>query len=372
MKNRQYRIAKGCNLGNSNNNLSESQNIDDFYYKGKLESVLDTDVLLYIAALSNTNFREYLKNDEEYQAFCEEDRKKDLDLSVDDYLRAQIKCLDPKYIEYADNLIAKTKKKYRPFFEKLEANYEQSKKGVATPLEFVDGVANLDDRKFLLHNVPYNTLEELQSRADLGIIASEWFGKLEKYSECRFCASFSKKDGNKLKQELQKSTTKQPQNKMYDAFYEGTYEPSGLTFIIDASAPALQPALRLDFFEYLRNKDANNLGGYTQDELATLKQIEEWTNSKTTDDPVLSHLNGGSNVVSVAKNHPDWSAIPAGVSSNYIVAVVARDAQKVPQEYLQSVGKMFDVPVLDEEYKVLYDCRDKYKSRQGTRETTRL
>ena len=140
-----------------------------------------------------------------------------------------------------------------------------------------------------------------------------------------------------------------------------------LTLIIDAEAPELQEFMRLDYFQYLRNEQAGILDNYTPDELNILQQLDQWTNHDKTDDTVLSRLNGSSSSsIKAATNNPNWVAVPAGVAPNYIIGVMAHNFNKTKEdmEYLKNVSKIFGVPVIDEQSKVLQGTKEKEQEEQ--------
>ena len=326
--NKNYKIAKGNNFANENSAYLNTENTDDFYYQ----------------------------NNPAYQKWWNELDEKNLDPTANEVFQKQIECLDSSYIEYANSLLQQTKDKYTPFFNTLEQLYSNSLNGKPKPLDIQGDTATAKNRMLLLHNIPCNSYEDLQSRKDLGVIASEWFGKLEQCSEGRFCSFFIKKQGLNEKepeQETQQFSETQP-SKM-------------LTLIIDAEAPELQEFMRLDYFQYLRNEQAGTLDNYTPDELAILQQLDQWTNHDKTDDAVLSRLNGSSSSsIKAATNNPNWVAVPAGVAPNYIIGVMAHNFNKTKEdmEYLKNVSKIFGVPVIDEQSKILQGAKEKEQEEQ--------
>ncbi len=354
--NKNYKIAKGNNFANENSAFIDTENTDDFYYSGTLDSIFYTDKDLYIAALRNTDYMKFLKNNPVYQKWWNELDEKNLDPTANEVFQKQIECLDSSYIEYANSLLQQTKDKYTPFFNTLEQLYSNSLNGKPKPLDIQGDTATAKNRTLLLHNIPCNSYEDLQSRKDLGVIASEWFGKLEQCSEGRFCSFFIKKQG--LNEKEPEQETPQQLN---------TQPSKMLTLIIDAEAPELQEFMRLDYFQYLRNEQAGILDNYTPDELNILQQLDQWTNHDKTDDAVLSRLNGSSSSsIKAATDNPDWVAIPAGVAPNYIIGVMAHNFNKTKEdmEYLKNVSKIFGVPVIDEQSKVLQGTKEKEQEEQ--------
>jgi len=160
-----------------------------------------------------------------------------------------------------------------------------------------------------------SSVEEIAGRKDLGFLASEWFGKLEPFAETRFCSSFFKSSGLQPK-EISDTGRAKPQ----------------LTFIFDAECKDLKPLLRLDLFQYSRNKQNNNLSKYKPEEIELLESLLEWNTS-----------NGYA-----AAKQPTWAAIPGGVSSKYVIGIIANNIEENSKEMeiAIQVAEQFGVPLL--------------------------
>ena len=151
--NKNYKIAKGNNFANENSAYLNTENTDDFYYSGTLDSIFYTDKDLYIAALRNTDYMKFLKNNPVYQKWWNELDEKNLEPTANEVFQKQIECLDSSYIEYANSLLQQTKDKYTPFFNILEQLYTNSLNGKPKPLDIQGDTATAKNRTLLLHNI---------------------------------------------------------------------------------------------------------------------------------------------------------------------------------------------------------------------------
>lgn len=347
-------------MGNKNSSLMDTGNVHEHYYLGALMGVFDGDTALRIAAKRNTDFDKVLEASQEYQEWWAGLLKSDEDPGFEEMQRKHDEFVKGQFDEEIAGLLENTKQKYSKMFKKMEELFSNASiNGQAKKLEIKDGVIDFDGRTFLLHNIPIDSDEEaLQSRKDLGLIATEWFGKLEKFSESRFCTSFIKSNSG---------TNGKP-----------IKHGKSITFVVDTSSPEIRKLLHLDFFEYMRNKSQGKLEKYSQEDLEILGQLEEWSDHDATTDPILKQLNGnGGASRRVAEANPTWAAIPAGIPSKYIVAVRINGLEdkvckeddfffeseakvkvfknKEEQEKLAAcVGEIFQVPVINPECKVVW------------------
>lgn len=334
MEDKKYFISSGMNLGNSET-LMDSIDRTQTYYRGNLTNILESDKVKY-AVLRTTNFRQVLDKNPEYIKWL--DSEEALEGGADVYMKRQIEFLGGQFDDIIKAKVDECKKRYSGMFEKLERIYQKvSDVGEAEPIEISDGYANFADRKLLLHNVPFTTdMEAYQSRKDLGLLASEWFGVLEKFTECEFCVSTTKTKGLEPK----------PQTKTEKHF----------TFIIDAESSSLKKLLHLDYFQYVRKKEKGDLSSYTTEEIEFLDQLSEWNFTKESDDTILTNINKSRNSKQVALDHTDWSAIPAGIPSKYIIGIIANGIElgTEDEKIATRLGKMFNVPVLTSDLEVIY------------------
>lgn len=308
MEDNKYSISKGNNLGQE----LDVGPLNDFYYRGTMQGVFNDPAIIGEALLSvnyftitqqNKEYREWEMSDAGEEATMSETQQKILSILPKEML--------DKVYEYIEN----KRQKYQATISSIETMLNNSKNPLdISPIEFDEDFALLDDRKLLLHSIPMpSKADEVDGRKDLGFLASEWFGKLELFAETRFCASFVKSKGL---QPREVSTDEKPK----------------LTFIFDAGSKNLKPLLRLDLFQYSRNKQKNNLEKYTEEEIKILESLLEWNTSS----------------MSVAQKQPTWSAIPAGVSSDYVIGVIASNVQENSKEMEVAiqVAEKFNVPLL--------------------------
>lgn len=292
----------------------------------------DTNVIW--EALRTTNYYSILKQNKEFEEWqkTEEADK----CTKREYLQKILSIMPKEIIEQVEQYIEHKKAQNKPMLELIESLYKKSsEKSYVKPIEFADGYAILEDRKVLLHNTPLpEDITEMESRKELGFLASEWFGKLENMHEDAFCCSFTKHKGLKpqsLDDEFQPYFD-------IDEFKDVEPEPI-ITFIFDAECESLKPLLRLDLFQYCRNKKDNNLSKYTQQEIELLEYLLKWSPS----------------AMSVAESQPTWSAIPGGVQSNMVIGVMMKHVKENSKEYEMAlkIADLFNVPLFKRDLSVV-------------------
>jgi len=310
METKKYCISKGNNLGQELN----VGYLNSFYYRHTLQEVF-TDPSIIGEALLTVNYFPILKQNKEYQKWEMSDEGEE---ATPAERQQRILAILPKeMIEKINDYISNKKQKYQQALSRIERLYKDSVQTEnVLPIEFDGDFALMEDRKVLLHNIPMpSSVEEIAGRKDLGFLASEWFGKLEPFAETRFCSSFFKSSGLQPK-EISDTGRAKPQ----------------LTFIFDAECKDLKPLLRLDLFQYSRNKQNNNLSKYKPEEIELLESLLEWNTS-----------NGYA-----AAKQPTWAAIPGGVSSKYVIGIIANNIEENSKEMeiAIQVAEQFGVPLL--------------------------
>ena len=308
---KQYYISKGNNLG-QNQFRSKDDDLSNFTYQGTIQNIYnDPDVVW--EALRTVNHYAILQQSQEFKEWERTEEAENASRTV--YLQKVLSCMPKEVLDTIEAYKIKKSEQYSSILTKIENMYKNSlnSKNVS-PIEFDENTALFNDRKILLHNIPMPTsLEDVEGRKDLGFLASEWFSKLEHRHEDRFCASFFKSKGLEPKED---EKDKSPH----------------LTFIFDAESEDLKPLLRLDLFQYCRNKENNNIEKYKAEEIEILEGLLQWSPGAQ----------------SISKSKPTWSAIPGGVSSNYVIGVIANNIQENSNEMniAIKVAEKFNVPLL--------------------------
>lgn len=310
MENKKYFIVKGNNLGQE----LDVGPLTDFYYRDTMQEIYSDPVIIG-EALVTINYYPIIKQNKEYQEWEMSDEGEE---STPAERQQRILAILPKeMIEKINDYISNKKQKYQQALSRIERLYKDSVQTEnVLPIKFDGDFALMEDRKVLLHNIPMpSSVEEIAGRKDLGFLASEWFGKLEPFAETRFCSSFFKASGLQPK-EISDNGRAKPQ----------------LTFIFDAECKDLKPLLRLDLFQYSRNKQNNNLDKYTTEEIELLESLLEWNTSNEF----------------VSKKQPTWASIPGGVSSNYVIGIIASNIKEDSKEMeiAIQVADKFNVPLL--------------------------
>lgn len=311
MGTKKYYISKGNNLG-QNQFRSKDDSLNNFSYQGTIQNVYNDAEIIW-EALHTTNYYQILQESKEFKEWEMSDEADNA--SRIEYLNKVLSVMPKEILDKVEIYKNNKKKQFEPVLTKIEDLYKTSidTKDVL-PIEFDDNFALLEDRKVLLHNIPMpSSVDEVEGRKDLGFLASEWFGKLEHRQEDRFCASFVKHNGLQAKE---KSEEEKPQ----------------LTFIFDAESEDLKSLLRLDLYQYCRNKQNKKLKKYKPEEIEILEAILQWSPGAE----------------SISQKRQTWSAIPGGVSSNYVIGVIANNIQEDSKEMeiAIQVAEKFSVPLL--------------------------
>ncbi|MBQ7977963.1 MAG: hypothetical protein IJ301_05200 [Clostridia bacterium] len=321
------RISRGNNLGNSNSLLMENFDFDNLYYDENLLSILERDVYFQREYLfNNSDFIKFIHKNSEfkilYNNWFESLEAQNIDVPYEVILNKQLEIdraiNDGVYTRIWEEGKQKIKEQYTPFIENVSNLLNYSKNGDPKRLEFENGKAILNGT-YLTHGIPISDdIDGLLNRKELGILPSEWFGIMEKYGECRFCSSFTKKNN----------------------FDKNEFLDASIEFIVDTTAPEMQYLLHLDFFEYTRNKTNGNLISYTQDEIDFLETINSLSPSGS----------------SAAKKRLSWCAIPGGLPSKYIVGIMtdAINKDQPSQDFIIKASEIFQVPVIDSELNLVY------------------
>ena len=328
-----YTLKRGMNLG-SGSILNDGFN-ESMQYNGTMKN-LSNDIDLLWEGLRSTNYLEIIQNNTYYQEWLDYCEENDIETSrqdtfnkimevVDDNTRKQVN----QYVANKISLIEKPLSHIENLFEECSNN------GKPSPINVSSNKANLDERVLLLHNIPgVKNADELNSRKELGLIASEWFGKLESRQEDRFCCSFVKSLGVQPK--------------------DNTDQDKQLTFIVDTEVQELRKLLHLDLFQYSRKKRAGDLSSYTEEEQKNIEALLEWS-------PTAGY---------VAEKNPTWSAIPGGIPSKYIIGIIAQGYNpETDAELLKQIGDKFNVPVMDPSLNILYKNQNQEQDKEENNQT---
>ncbi len=303
-----YTIGKGNNLG-QNQFLHKDEDLSHFEYQGTIQNIFD-DADILAEALQANNHIAIISKNPEFLKWEKTDEAENATRS--EYLRKMFGFLDSETQNKVKLYIKQKQEKFKQTLSKIEEIFKTAQKGEKPePIYFDDDMADFEVRKLLLHTVPFPTeMDSMISRHKLGLLASEWFGKLEHRREDRFCCSFTKSRGLQPKENA---------------------EGKQLTFIVDAGCKDMKQLMRLDIFQYCRNKAKNELDKYTEQEKQLLESLLEWS----------------SNAKYVAQKEQTWVAIPAGIPSKYIVGIIASGVETAEeQEMALQIGKLFNVPML--------------------------
>lgn len=173
----------------------------------------------------------------------------------------------------------------------------------------------------MYHACNLETLSQMESYADLGIVATEWFGVFESEGEARFCAF--------VKNDLRRSD------------FEGDSSQTEIRFYIDSENPLWQKLSNLDYFEYEHIKET------------TPEKIQELYPKDIIDlyDQIIEPLSaGGKNMHDNPNYHTyTWQAIPGGIPPQLIVGIQIGSHNKQLLEQIDEIQKLFpNAAIFDE------------------------
>ena len=337
-----YHLGKGINVG-MHETGSQENNIKELEYSDNLLDFFDRD------SKGRGNFlRTHYKEDyyrvtalPEYEEFLMQFRDKDGDIVWTPSVHMQVgdkilSLMDENSRQGYYKHISDLKTFWKPkveYIKKIMHNAEDGRsKNASLPLKDKNGDLNGD---FLVHNFKFSeNIEEYESRKDLGILASEWFGQTEVMEEGFMCSFFVKT--NKIKWSK-------------DNFLEHNVSINlpvkakhpNFTLILDASNQDLKKLLENDFFEYMRNNDNTEyLKNLSAEQISLFEGIAKQSR----------------NAKKVATYYPDWVAIPGGVPLKFAIGLIARNLKTDSPDFAmcQEIADVFDVPLLNSELDVVY------------------
>lgn len=181
-----------------------------------------------------------------------------------------------------------------------------------------------------------NSLSNLNTISQYGVLASEWFGQIESEREGIFCAFIDRihneDDKNNRGRILNRQTLKSRGN--------------NIILFFDSSNPIMQRLLHLDFFEFEKVKQLtpeklDEL--YTKDEIQLFQQIIE---------PFSP--GGKSFHINNLLPYCDWSAIPGGIPAELINGICTKTIQ-YDEEYMNELKKLFpNATIFNSELEILH------------------
>lgn len=342
MVTKEYKLAAGLNVGMQNAGSQEdnikgliySNNILDFFHKN-IQNHFDFLRMKFPnefnAATSSPKYHSFMMqyNDEDgyYIPFTPDMRKEQLDYILG--------IMGDKYQKELDGYIKRLKSRWQESAKFMIESMKKAESGNCEnkPIEIKDGKGVLKG-DFLVHNIRFNkNIEDYESRKDLGIIASEWFGKEEDRHEGFMCSFFTKTD------EIKES--KDSFMEEDDIGFPIPAEHPNFSFILDASNPDLRKLMENDYFEYEREKNNPEFIKNLSEEQIELFENIEACSPKGHD---------------AATTNTDWVAIPGGVPSKFIVGIIAGnlspDSPDLPM--VKEIAEVFNVPMFNSALEVVY------------------
>ncbi len=186
-------------------------------------------------------------------------------------------------------------------------------------------LSSLEQVESPLEQVEYY-LKQFKSYADLGIIATEWFGILESQSEARFCVF--------VKGDLQKT-----------ASFEGDFSSTAILFFIDNTNPLWERLVSLDFFEYVHIKQQS------PEKISSLypKEIIELY------EEILLPLSPGAEATHDYPNSQcySWRAIPGGIPPQLINGIQIGSENKLLIQQIEKIQEMFPQAIIFDEHRTV-------------------
>lgn len=218
--------------------------------------------------------------------------------------------------------------------EQLYLNaYKKSKESNIKPMQYKDGKVEI--KPGMINHMCSSQIDSLSSISRKGILASEWFGKIESEYEGVFCSFV-----DRIHDE---STT---QGKMENRkTMEGKSDNSCVTLFFDEENPVMKSLLHLDYFEYENVKN-------TQPEMLDKKYNE---NEREIFDSIIEpYSEAGANFHTRGRiPECDWSAIPGGIPP-FLVNGICVCKLECTNEYIEELSSLFpNATIFDHERNII-------------------
>lgn len=249
--------------------------------------------------------------------------------------------------ERRQNIVKKLEKLY------LELQ-EKSKKIDVKPFPQNDGKVEI--LPGMISHKCSNSLESLKGISQYGILASEWFGKIESEREGIFCAFVSRIHQEDGLDDLKKQSFAKQLNLMDLKFGNGK-----VLLFFDSTNPIFKQLLHLDYFEYEKVKQQSP---EKITEMYSEEEIELF-------DQVIEPFSPYGKVFHVEGMLPrcDWSAIPGGIPSSLVNGICTK-SENYDSEYIESVANLFpNATIFNGSLEILHLPKRKDNTQELIRET---
>lgn len=172
-----------------------------------------------------------------------------------------------------------------------------------------------------------------------GITASEWFGVLESAREGVFCAFLDEEKAGSRK-------SRDHFEKLEFSWNGELTSGVGCTLYIDEKNPIMQDLIKMDFFQYLKNKRDNPQAN---------ENIPEWVQELFDDVIEPNSVDGNSHpVLSWRDECKTWRAIPGGIPPQCINGICINSAITLG-EHIEEIRQIFpNATIFNEDREVLY------------------
>ncbi|MBQ8300104.1 MAG: hypothetical protein IJX99_09710 [Clostridia bacterium] len=264
-----------------------------------------------------------------------------------------------------------------PFFKdtrqelvkKLEQMYlkfqEDSTKMTVKPFPKQDGKVEISQG--MVNHSCSNSIECLRTMSQYGILASEWFGKVESEKEGVFCCFVDRIHSEINSNEKLQSIAKTLNMRTLKAGKDS------ITLFFDDTNPIMQQLLHLDYFEYEKIKAQSPEKLF---EVYSKEEIEMF-------DQIIEPFSPASKTFHIKGMIPqcDWSAIPGGIPSALINGICTRN-MTYDKDYIEELSRLFpnatifngDLEIIHEPKKekdsqTLQELRSKVRSQEEELET---
>ena len=220
----------------------------------------------------------------------------------------------------------------------FETANEESKQIPTRQMRIKDGLVEI--RGGLLHHRCTSKIDGLDGIAQMGVLASEWFGFLESEGEARLCAFLSRWNTEEQEKIFK---TKGPNS---NAAKLGDISGKSVILFFDETHPVMQKLVHIDYFEYEKIKRTNpqKMQEYTQEQTEILDFIEANSNES-----------GKSFHLDETDSRCNWLAIPGGIPSRLINGICV-SCMKYKDEYIRKLHSLFpQATIFNGSKQVLYN-----------------
>lgn len=233
------------------------------------------------------------------------------------------------------------------FEEMLDQLFEAAQQTPIEPFKFETTNAGYEvPENTVFHRCPAR-IDTLRGISDCGVMASEWFGRLEEELEGRLCAF--------LNQRIKRNNSMIESDNLRASRLSPSGQPSECVIYFDKNNPLLKTLMNLDFFEYayLREHNPEEIEKRYSPGIIELYEkviLPISPNSKHYHNPDRD------------RRQSSWMAIPGGIPAQLINGICIHSANQELMDNLKTIAQLYPrATIIDETGKVLHSPENTLK-----------